>query len=448
MNLSSAISLACLASAALLAGCRTTTPAYEQHARDRLAAAPSPSPSLNSQPSTLNSESPSSDFVRFAVLHHPAVRAAYDDWRAAVASITPARSLPDPQFTFQADITDTLMTFMPGLMFDVMGPGKRAAMGREAAAGAETAHRAYVAAVLRVAAEARHALIDLAYVEQSRRLYGATIHAIDETLALTNAGYATGRGMNASFAEQARLQNEAARHHAHHAALDDQLVATRARFKSALGLAPGDADPPWPDPGLTATTLPPADELWRRTAAANPDLAQMRAMVDLAVASVEVAQKSGAPDFSVGAMADLRANPLMVRPTATVSLPIWRDKIASTIAAAGARRAAATERLQARELELASELAQQIFMVRESDRMLAYIDRTALPNLARTLDSLEAGVASGASEPVAIAETRMSQLDLQHERLDALRDRENAVVDLLLLTAAVAPADFNHSSQE
>ena len=56
------------------------------------------------------------EFVRFAVFKHPAVRAAYFDWRAAVNATAPARALPDPQFTFEADVARTLMTFMPGVM--------------------------------------------------------------------------------------------------------------------------------------------------------------------------------------------------------------------------------------------------------------------------------------------------------------------------------------------
>ena len=65
---------------------------------------------------------------------------------------TPTRALPDPQFTFEADIADTLMTFMPGLMFDFMTRGKRSAMGREMIASSNVAYRVYVTAVLSAAA--------------------------------------------------------------------------------------------------------------------------------------------------------------------------------------------------------------------------------------------------------------------------------------------------------
>jgi outer membrane protein TolC len=430
----------------LLAGCRTAVPAYESQAANQLGKSTAGFRTSGEKPAlpTLRAESTLSEYIYFAVLNHPEVEAAFDDWRASIAAITPARSLPDPKFTFEADIADTLMTFMPGLMFDFMTPGKRAAMGREAAAGAEVAHRDFINAVLRTATATQKAWIELAYVEESRRLYAETIHAVEDAVAFTNTDYATGRGM-ASLEKQTQLLNEAARHHMHHAALDDQLAAARTRFKAALGLSPTDANPPWPSPKLVPSTLPSYDELWQRAANANPDLGRMRAMVEMAIANVAVARTGGTPDFALGAMADFKANPLMVRPTASVSLPIWRDKIAANIAAAEARRDSASARVKAEQLNVAAELARMLYMAREADRMLTFIDRTAIPNLARSLSTLEAAVQSGMSSPAMLAETRMMELDLRHEKLDALRDRENAVAELLLLTADSAPADPFHA---
>src|ERR1019366_8341997 len=107
---------------------------------------------------------------------------------------------------------------------------------------------------------------------------------------------------------------------------------------------------PPPPPALTATSVPSADELWHRAAAPNPHLEKMRAMVEMTVASVDVARQTGRPNFAIGAMVDLKASPLMVRPTAAISLPIWREKIAATIAAAEARRDAAAARVNAEQL--------------------------------------------------------------------------------------------------
>ncbi|OHE83710.1 MAG: hypothetical protein A3G75_01190 [Verrucomicrobia bacterium RIFCSPLOWO2_12_FULL_64_8] len=388
---------------------------------------------------SLAPDSPPGEFVRYAVLNHPGVEAAYHEWRAAAAAIVPARALPDPQLTFEADIADTLMTFMPGLMFDFMTPGKRAAMGREAAATSTVAYRTYVATVLRVAAEARKAAIELAYVEEAIRLRESSVGELEQSRAIADADYVTGRGMG-TLANQVRTASDLARVRAELAALADRRAAARTRFKSALGLAPTDADPAWPQAALAATALPGADELWRRVQTANPELGRMRAMVDMAIAGIEVARKSRTPDFALGLMADLKASPLMVRPTANLTLPVWREKIAATIAAAEARRDAAVARVSAEQLNLAAEFAQMLYMVREADWMISYIDQTALPNLDRTIATLEAGYQTGMTRPVMIPETRMMAVDLRHERADLLLQRELAVTDLMLLTADIAPA--------
>jgi cobalt-zinc-cadmium efflux system outer membrane protein len=378
-------------------------------------------------------------FMLYAELNHAAVLGAYQDWRGTVEAIAPARALPDPKFTFEANIADTLMTFMPGLMFDFMTPGKRAAMGREATAVSQVAYRTYVTTVLRTAAAVRKGWVDLAYLDETVRLREASSATLDQAAAVAQADYATGRGMS-TLENQLRLANESARLRSELATLGDRRTAARHIFKSTLGIYPADPDPVWPHATLTATALPSEDELWRRTLESNPGLAQMRAMVEMAVAGVEVTRKAGTPDFSLGLMADLKADPLMIRPTAAVTLPVWRNKIAAVIASAEARRDAAAARVSAEQLNLAAELAQMLYMVRESDRMIAYIDDTALPNYERTIASLEAAYQSGMTGLAMIPQTRLMALGMRFERATALRDRENAVTGLLLMIAAAPPA--------
>lgn len=429
------------AGVALLAGCASTPPPAEQSARAALRATGAALFAREGRPAlpVLRADSPLGEYARYAALNHPAVAAAYHEWHSAVAAIVPARTLPDPRLTFEADITDMVMTLMPGLMFDFMTPGKRAAMAREVTAGSEVAYRNFTGTVLRTAADVRRAWIELAYVEEARRLYETAIGNLDQSLALSAANYTTA-GMMASLEPQVRLQGQIAEHHSHHQAIADRLAAARTRFKAALGFAPNDPDPGWPNATLAATALPAEDELWRRTLTANPDLARMRAMVEMTVAGVEVARKGGTPDFALGLMADLKASPLMFRPTASITLPVWRKKIAETIAAAEARRDAAAARVTAEQLTMAAELAQMLYMVRESDRMLGYIDGTALPNLLRISAIAGAGYQSGANDAVMITDARHMATLMRLERLSVLLARENAVTGLLLMTADVTPA--------
>ena len=428
----------------LLAGCVSAPLPAEKSARAEVRATGAALLAREGRPALpgLQADSPPAEFVRYAVLNHPAVTAAYYDWRAGVEAIAPTRSLPDPQLTFEADIADTLMTFMPGLMFDIMGAGKRAAMGREAAAAADVARRSYISVVLNTAAAARKAWIELAFVDEAIRLREASAGALKHSLELAGTDYTTGRGMG-TLADQVRLANDIARVRSELATLAERRTAVRARFKSALGLAPADPDPAWPQAALAATALPGEDELWRRASAANAELGRMRAMVEMAVAGVEVARNAGRPDFSLGAMVDFKASPLILRPTASVTLPVWRDKIAANIAAAEARRDASVARVSAELLNLAAELAQMLYMVREADRMIAYIEHTALPNFDRAIATVEAGYQSGMTNPRMIPETQLMALAMRLERVAALRERETAVTELLLLTADVAPAGLS-----
>lgn len=423
-------------------GCVGTRIEVENSARDRVSQVGEQLRPAHARPElpTLQPDSPLETYVRFAVFNHPAVEAAYYEWRAAVEDITPARSLPDPQFSFEADVSDTLMTFMPGLMVDYMTAGKRAAMGREVAAGSEVAYREYVTTLLRTAAAVRKAWIELAYIDEAVRLREESLHAIEQSLALSGADYATGFGMT-TLETQVRSLNSAEQVRTELATLKDRRAAARTRFKAALGIARAAPDPAWPTASLAASKVATEEELWARIQVANPEIATMQSMVEMAIAGIEVAQKTRTPDFAVGGMVDLKASPLMVRPTASVTLPIWRDKIAATIAAAEARRDAAVARLNTEQLNVAAELAQMFFMVRESDRMIIYIDATALPNLDRVLRSAEAGLQTGMTRAGEIPATRLMALEMRLERLTALRQREDAVTDISLMSAAVAPQD-------
>ena len=421
-------------------GCTIAPSAAENTASERVAEVgaaiqPAERPALPSTHSGL------AEHIRFAALNHPRVAVAYHEWHAAVAEIAPARALPDPKLTFEADIMDSLRTLMPGLMVDIMTPGKRSAMATERTAASVVARRAFLLEVTRVAAAVQREWVELAYANEAIRLHHAAVSALERMHAVADADYATG-GMMASLSTQVDLQDRIAEHYAQHEAAGDRLVSARARFKSSLGLLPSDVDPAWPDAVLTATEVPSEAELWRRILASNPGLARMRAMVEMTVAGVEVANKSRTPDYSLGLMADLKASPVMFRPTASVSLPIWREKIAATIDAADARREGAEAGVFSMQLELAAELAQMLYMVRESDRMLAYIDGTALPSVGRMGELAAAGYQSGAGGASMVAEAELRKQLVHLQRLEVLRQREIAASDLLSLTSDVAPAEI------
>lgn len=427
---------------AAIAGCRSTPPDYEKEPRGAVSSVAdtlTPDDGASKSP-VLTETSPISEYMRFALLRHPYVKAAFQEWRASVEVITPAHALPDPRLTFEADVTNALMTFMPGLMFDFMGPGKRDAMGREAAAGSGVLYRAYATTLLTTAGEVRKAWVDLSYAGEVVALRREAVVLSEQSSTVAETEYTTGAGM-VSLEKQTALLSQTALLKAELATDEDRLVAARARFKAALGLRREESDPPWPAAAFPSP--PPINEeaLWRQLIEANPRLASMRAMVDMTIASVEVADKAGIPDYSLGVMTDLKASPIMVRPTASMTLPVWRDKIDAILASAKARQLAAEARVDAEQVALAAELAQTLFMVREAERMSDYLDRTALPNATRAIASSEAGYQSGMGGFSMLAGLRTMELGLRMERVAARRQREAALADLSQLVADKISSD-------
>jgi hypothetical protein len=89
---------------------------------------------------------------------------------------------------------------------------------------------------------------------------------------------------------------------------------------------------------------------------------------------------------------------------------------------------------------MAAALARMLAMVREADRMIEYIDRSALPSVQRQRDAAQSGYRTGGTGAAMIVESGTMELAMQTERLAALRERELAVVDLLAMASAGEPA--------
>jgi outer membrane protein, heavy metal efflux system len=376
-------------------------------------------------------------YMRYALRKHPSVEAAYQDWRSSVADVTNVRSLPDPRLTLQLDYADSLMSLMPGAMFDYTTRGKRGAAGNAAMMTSDSAYRDFAAKVLAVAANLHRAWLELAYADEALRLRSEAVAAYEEAAAASGNDYATATGGNLSAI--ANLGNEAARQRSLFTTLQERQVAARAAFKAALGLERNDPDPLWPSATIKANVLPTDDVLWNRVKTSNPELLKMRAMVNEAVANTSVAKTARTPDFSFGGMADVKANPLMYRPQASITLPIWKDKIRAGIDATGARKNAAEARVKEAEIDLAARFAGSLYAVRSADRAIAYIDASALPSLRAAAEISNSNFQSGSGMASAPLEARAAIVMAELDRLDALLEREMAATDLLELSANVAP---------
>lgn len=401
----------------------------------------------------LTADSPLSDYLLFAMLNEPRVEASFYEWSASVRRITVERSRPDPRLTVQADvfdpfqgglagafqreITERVMTLMPGLMVDIPGPGKLKAAADVASAESRARYFAFESSVLQTAFAFKGAFYRLHFLDARLGVVQESLRLVDELERLARVRNEVGavglQDVLRSRIERERLSTEIAN-------LEDSREPLLAQFRAALGLKAGDATPPVPrDLETTPSSVEPETVLttaWSR----NPQLKAMEAEVRLAEASLRLATKARVPDFSAGLEADLKASPLMVRPSLGVSLPLWRDKIAAQIAEAQAGKRAAEARLSAEQIALAVDFAEKSFMYREAGRNLHLLTDKLLPLAAQSLEVAQAGYVGGRVNFLDVIDAERTLLDFRLAEVESRIQRELALAELSLLIAGVSPA--------
>ncbi|MBI2925152.1 MAG: TolC family protein [Verrucomicrobia bacterium] len=385
---------------------------------------------------TLDTNATLGTLLTYAMLNQPRVEAAYYDYAAAVERITVERSLPDPRLTLELDIQDVVMTLMPGLMTDVPWVKKLRIRADVASAESQARYFGFESAVLQTAYEVKRPYYQLHFLTDRIRVNRETLQLVGEleqiARAQTEVGKVTLQDVLRAQIEQERLRTEIAN-------LEDSRNPLLAQLKAALGLHADQPNPPVPQQFESTPLDLTSEQLFATALARNPRLKQMEAEVRLAEAGIRLAHLSKLPDFNVGVEADVKASPVMWRPTLGVTLPIWRDKIAAEIASAQARKGAAQARLSAEQIQLAVEFADKSFMYREATRNLTLLTDVLLPKAQQSLEVARAGYSSGKTDSINLLDAERSLLEFQLAEVDARTRRELALAELSLLIVGLQP---------
>lgn len=430
----------------LLAGCKGMPTKEEKNARQQLQTVTRDYRPDNRKPvlPALTTNSALGDFLKFAMLNQPSVEAAYYDWSASIERISTARSLPDPQFTFQMDIENIVSSVMPGFMVNFPGAGKLRAAAAIASAESQAKYFTFQSAVLETAYAVKRAYYQLEFLEERIRVSRATLELLSELEELARAqnevGKVTLQDVLRAEIEQHRLMTDVAN-------LEDSRNSLRAEWKSALGLRPNDFDPPLPKSFEPAALDPSPEKLLASAIEHSPRLKAMDAEVRAAEAAIVLANKGHNPDVGIGLMADARMSPVLYRPTATVSLPVWRDKIAAQIAEGQAAKKAAEARLSSEQIAIAVEFAERSVAFREANRNLEVLRQELVPKQQESLEVARSGYLAGQIDFFNLTDAEQTLLRFTLAEVDAREQRELALTELSLLVLGVRPSNAMNSSK-
>ncbi len=429
--------------AMVLAGCKGIPTQGEKEARRQLQESATKYRPEGRKPPlpVLTTNSSLGDFLTFALLNQPKVEAAYFDWAASVERITTARSFPDPQFTFQMDIQNVVTSIMPGLMGTIPWPDKLRVGAQIASAESQAKFFTYQSAVLTSAFEVKRAYFQLYFLAEKIRVNRETLQLLGEleklALAQNEVGKVTLQDVLRAQIEEDRLGTEIAN-------LEDSRNSLLAQFKAALGLQADDPAPPMPQRFESTPLDLTADKLFATALTQNTRLKAMEAEVRAAEASILLAEKARLPDFSLGFMADVKMNPTLYRlpgGPGTISLPIWRDKIAAQIAEAQANKRSAEARLSAEQIALAADFAERSFLYREATRNLALLNDLLLPKARQSLEVARSGYLAGQIDFFNLTDTECTLLGFELNTVEASTQREVVLTELSLIIQGMPPAN-------
>jgi hypothetical protein len=423
----------------LLAGCKGIPTKSEKAARRQAQAVATDYRPHGQKPvlPVLTADSSLSNYLTFAMLNQPKVETAYYDWLASIERITQARSLPDPQFTFESDIADIVMTVMPGLMGSIPWPDKLRVGAQIASAESQSRYFAFQSTVLTSAFDVKRTYYQLYFLAEKIRVDRETLRLLNDleksARAQNEAGKVTLQDVLRAQIEQDSLNTEIAN-------LEDSRNALMAQFKAALGLGGNDPEPPMPGQFESTSLELSADQVFETALAQNTQIKAMAADVRAAEASITLAKRTRLPDFSLGLMADAKMNPTLYRPLGTVSLPIWRDKIAAQIAEAQAGKRSAEARLSDEQIALAVDVAQRTYLYREATRNLALLNDQLLPKARQSLEVARAGYLAGQIDFFNLIDAERTLLGFQLDKVEVATQREVVLTELSLIVQGMPPS--------
>jgi outer membrane protein TolC len=342
------------------------------------------------------------------------------------------------------DIQNVVTSIMPGLMASFPWLGKLRAGAGVTSAESQARYFAFQSAVLKSAFDVKKAYYQLYFLEEK-------IHVNRENLNLLAGLEKLARSQNevgkVTLQDVLRAQIEQARLSTGIANLEDSRNSFLAQFKAALGLKAHEQTPPIPRQFESTPLDLTSDKLIETAMAKNTRLKALEAEVRAAEVSIQLARKARRPDFSLGLMADEQMDPTLYRPLGTMTLPIWRDKIAAQIAEAQANKRSAEARLSNEQIALAVDFADRSYLYREATRNLALLNNQLLPKARQSLEVARSGYLSGQIDFFNLTDAERTLLGFELDRVEASMEREIALAELSLIIVGMPPSDSSADSK-
>jgi len=390
------------------------------------------------------------DYLRYAALNNARLKAAFEQWKAAIQQAPQAKALPDPKFTYGYFIEEVETRVGPqrqkfGIMQIFPWFGKIEARTDAAAAAAKAARKRYEATKLKLFFEVKDAFYEYAYLARAVEIARENLELIKHFEEVARTKYMVAA---AGHPDVIRAQVELAKLEDQLKTLEDLRKPIVARLNAVLNRRSFDMLP-WPRKEKIRTVKVDRQQMIEILRAQNPELQALDFEVEAAKSRVELAKKKFWPDIGAGidwiqtgdalgtGPRDSGRDPIILM--FTMNLPIWRKSYIAAELQAKANARKTSQQKTETENTIIARAEQTLYDFDDSDRKIVLYRDILIPKAKELLEASETAYKAGTIDFLSLinAQQKLLEFQLRYER--AVADNQQSLAELEMLAGTELP---------
>ncbi len=385
------------------------------------------------------------DYVLYAMLNNPGLRAAFDRWKAALDQVGPAKTLPDPRFTYANYVREVETRVGAqeqkfGLAQTFPWFGKLDLQGDIALQAAHAEQQRYEAAKLDLKYRVKKIYYEYAYLAEAIEITKDNLTLLTYLEGVARTKYKSGAGLQSVVI---KAQVELGKLEDRLYSLQDLMRPMVTKLNMALN-RPSNMPLPVPESLPQEKFALVDDDLSSLLHENNPNLKAFDYMIDKEDLAIQLAEKNHFPDMTLGVdyidtASRSDANPIdngkdPVVAMLSFNLPIWQKKYDAVTAEARAHRRAVMGEKKEKENFLIADLEMALFGLRDADRKIDLYRDTLLPKAEQNVKITELAFIADKATFLDLIDSQRILLGFQLEHKRALADRAQRVAEIEMLT--------------
>lgn len=395
-------------------------------------------------PSDANVPRTIQEYLQQAALNNAGLKAAFEEWKAALEKVPQAKALPDPRFTYSYFIKEVETRVGPQqqrLSLTQTFPwfGTIEARSDAAAAGAQAARKRYDARKLELFNQVKEGFYEYVYLRMAIEIARDSVELVRHFEEVARTKYVTAE---AGHPDLIRAQMELARLADRLETLEQLRGPIVAQLNAILN-RPIAASLPWPQAESYRELSLDRDRVFEALQRENPQLQAMDLDVEHARHQITLAKKRFYPDLSVGldwidtdnaAMSGVRdsgKDPVILM--FGMNLPIWRKSYGAAELQARAQARWLTHQKTDMTNGLLARTERVLYDFEDSGRKIRLYGDVLVPKAEELVGASESAYSAGTVDFLSLIDAEQTLLRHRLEYQRALTNRQQRLAELEML---------------